>query len=102
MKTKVELLKVCCGLLAGGLVTGSAYAYAYAYAVATDNVKYGFFSGTTGVTFGGALSNSSSAASLNGAGVSFASNTVNPNAPVSALGSAAGRANETVNGAGYY
>jgi hypothetical protein len=39
---------------------------------------------------------------LNGAGVSFASNTVNPNAPVSALGSAAGRANETVNGAGYY
>jgi hypothetical protein len=100
MKTKVELLKVCCGLLAGGLVTGSAYADAYA--VATDNVKNGFFSGTMGVTFGVALSNSSSAASLNGAGVSFASNTVNPNAPVSALGSAAGRANETVNGAGYY
>jgi len=56
MKTKVELLKVCCGLLAGGLITGSAYADAYA--VATDNVKNSFFSGTTGVTFGVALSNS--------------------------------------------
>src|SRR5262249_51250469 len=88
-------------LLAGGFVAAGT-AHADAYAVATDNVKNGFFSGTTGVTFGAPLSNSSSAASLNGAGISFASNAVNPDAPISALGSAAARANETVNGAGYY
>jgi hypothetical protein len=84
------------------VLVNAGTAYADAYAVATDNIQNGFVSATAGVTFGTVLSNSSSAASLNGAGVSFASNTVNPNAPISALGSAAGRANETVNGAGYY
>jgi hypothetical protein len=101
MKAKVELLKVCAGLLAGGLFTAGS-AYADAYAVSTDNIKNGFISATAGVTFGAVLSNSSTSASLNGSGVSGASNTANPDAPISALGSASGRANETVNGAGYY
>jgi PEP-CTERM motif len=72
------------------------------YAIAADNIQNGFFSATSGVTFGGTASNSSSAASLNGSGVSFNAVGPNPNAPISALGSASGRANETVNGAGYY
>jgi hypothetical protein len=101
MKAKVELLKVCAGLLAGGLFSAGS-AYADAYAVSTDNVKNGQIAGTAGVTFSEVLSNSSSAASLNGTGVSHASNTMNPDAPISALGTASGRANETVNGAGYY
>jgi hypothetical protein len=101
MKAKVELLKVCAGLLAGGLFSAGS-AYADAYAVSTDNIKNGFISATAGVTFGSVLSNSSTSASLNGSGVSMASNTVNPDAPISALGSASGRANEMVNGAGYY
>jgi hypothetical protein len=54
------------------------------------------------VTFGPVTSNSSTSATLNGTGVAHASNTVNPDGPISALGSAAGRANETVNGFGYY
>jgi hypothetical protein len=95
-------LHVCAGLLAGGLFTAGC-AYADAYAVATDNIQNGFISATAGVSFGSFLSNSSTAASLNGGpGVSFASNTANPDAPISAQGSASARANETVNGSGYY
>jgi hypothetical protein len=101
MKAKVELLKVCAGLLAGGLFTAGS-AYADAYAVSADNVKNGFISATGSVTFGSVLSNSSTSASLNGSGTSHASNTVNPDSPISALGSASGRANETVDGSGYY
>jgi hypothetical protein len=88
-------------VVAGALFTAGS-AYATAYAVATDNVQNGFVSATAGVTFGGPVSNSSSAASLDGSGVSFAATGPNPNAPVSAVGSAAGRADETVNGSGYY
>jgi len=79
-----------------------AIACADGYAAAANNIKNGFVSATAGVTFGPVLSNSSSAASLNGSGVSFAAMGPNPDAPISSLGSASGRANETVNGAGYY
>jgi hypothetical protein len=86
----------------GGSLLASANAHADGYAAATNDIKNGFVSATAGVTFGPVLSTSSSAASLNGSGVSFAAMGPNPDAPISALGSAAARANETVNGAGYY
>jgi hypothetical protein len=101
-----ELLSRCRSValplvIAGGLFSEGS-ARAAAYAAATDNVKNGFVSATAGVTFGSPVSNSSSAASLNGSGVSAAATGPNPDSPISALGSASGRANETVNGAGYY
>ena len=81
------------------LIAGSAYADAYA--VATDNIRNGAVTpSSANITFGRPLSNSSSSASLNGVGVSFASATFNPDSPVSALGSAAGRPNEL--GVPYY
>jgi hypothetical protein len=88
-------------VLGTGLLT-AINAHADGYAAAANNIKNGFVSATAGVTFGPVSSNSSSAASLNGGGVSFAAMGPNPDAPISTLGSAAGRANETVNGAGYY
>ncbi|MBS0448830.1 MAG: PEP-CTERM sorting domain-containing protein [Proteobacteria bacterium] len=102
MKAKVELLKVCAGLLAGGLFTAGS-AYADAYAVAVDNVKNGFISATAGVTFQNVVSGSTTSATLNGAfAAGQAPPGMNPDSPISALGSAAARANETVNGDGYY
>ena len=88
-------------LFVAGATFLAGSAYADAYAVATDNIRNGAVTpSSANITFGRPLSNSSSSASLNGTGVSFASATVNPDAPVSALGSAAGRPNEL--GVPYY
>jgi hypothetical protein len=101
MKMRLESLTITAALLAGiGLTAGSAYANSYA--VATDNIQNGFVSATAGVTFGPVVSNSSSAASFNGSGVSFAAMGPNPDAPISATGAASARPNEFVNAQGYY
>ena len=89
-------------LFVAGATFLAGSAYADAYGVATDNIRNGAVTpSSANITFGRPLSNSSSSASLNGTGVSFASATFNPDAPVSALGSAAGRPNE-LGGPTYY
>ena len=94
-------------LLSGALVLATTTllagnAHASSYAVATDNIRNGSVTPNGGgITFGPVMSNSSSAASLSNSGVSFAAIGPNPDAPVSALGSASGRGNETA-GPVYY
>ena len=90
-------------------VAGPAHAE-YAYGYAANNVKDGaVFAGVdtngdgipdtvnnTAIQFGTPSSLSTTSATLNGAGVSFSSATPPPDAPISATGTAAGRANETL------
>lgn len=112
MSTKFRLLMLPASLIALGFaVAGPAHAE-YAYGYAANNVKDGaVFAGVdtngdgrpdtinnTAIQFGTPSSLSSTAATLNGAGVSNSSSTPPPDAPISATGSAAGRANETLIG----
>lgn len=93
--------KLTQALVVAGVSFLAGNAHADAYAVATDNIRNGAVTPTAGISVGVSASNSSSAASLNGSGISFAAIGFNPNAPVSALGGAAGRPNE-LGGPPYY
>lgn len=93
--------KLTQALAVAGIALIGSSALADGYAVATDNVQAGSITPTGDISFGAVSSTSSSSATLNGAGVAFQSSGVpNPDAPVSALGSAAGRTNEL--GSPYY
>ena len=81
------------------LLVGNAHANSYA--ASSNNVQNGTVTPTGAITFAPTSSSSSTAATLNGTGQTFQASGTNPDAPISAVGSAAGRANETVSG-GYY
>ena len=87
-------------LFVAGATFLAGSAHADAYAVATDNIRNGSVTPTAGITFGTVSANSSSSAVLNASFAAGASIVFNPDAPVSAVGSAAGRANEL--GSPYY
>ena len=88
--------------VAGTMLLGGQV-HAAGYAAATDNIRNGtVMPNGAGITFGPVAPTSSSAASLDSTGVSFATVVPNPDAPVSALGSASSRPNELTTGGVYY
>lgn len=110
MKQKFKQITLSASLLACGLGI-SGYAHAEAYAVSTNNIQNGLVSALVGgvpfpvscltcFSFGTPSSESSTSATINGAGVAFSATGPNPNAPVSAVGGAAGRLDEL--GSPYY
>ncbi len=110
MKTHLKAMAVATSLIAGGLVSVSAHAAAYA--IVTNNVQNGFiqplvnnvldFSGQF-ISAGTPGSTSNSSATLTGfLGVANFASGVNPDSPISTLGSTAGRLNETLGVAPYY
>jgi len=97
----LTVTKLTQALAIAGVALIGGNALADGYAVSTDNVRSGSITPTGDITFGAVSSTSSTSATLNGAGAANQSSGVpNPDAPVSAVGSASGRTNEL--GSPYY